>query len=220
MRRMYSKEQLQKLIDEVSRLIAIEELDKVVPVPATADANKFIQVNATGTGYQLTTAEALSIDGKTVRPANVYATGDITANSIIENMSGYSLIKIASTETVTYNYVYGGIVKNGNKLTLVLALKLTKTGSQNSIVLGNFNIPSSVGSKLYTTLVGQYNFLANSKLTVFESYVSSQDVYAYVEKLSNTNLQLVITQTEGLTTNTEYYIRYEVTFLLSENLAA
>ena len=53
MRRMYSKEQLQKLIDEVSRLIAIEELDKVVPVPSAADNGKIIQVNATGTGYQL-----------------------------------------------------------------------------------------------------------------------------------------------------------------------
>ena len=53
MRRMYSKEQLQKLIDEVSRLIAIEELDKVVPVPSLAKAGYLMQVNAAGTGYQL-----------------------------------------------------------------------------------------------------------------------------------------------------------------------
>ena len=50
---MYSKEQLQKLIDEVSRLIAVEELDKVVPVPTLADAGKVMIVNATGTGYEL-----------------------------------------------------------------------------------------------------------------------------------------------------------------------
>ena len=53
MRRMYSKEQLQKLIDEVSRLIAIEELDKVVPVPSLEKAGYYMQVNAAGNGYQL-----------------------------------------------------------------------------------------------------------------------------------------------------------------------
>ena len=50
---MYSKEQLQKLIDEVSRLIAIEELDKVVPTPSLAKAGYFMRVNAAGTGYEL-----------------------------------------------------------------------------------------------------------------------------------------------------------------------
>lgn len=53
MRRMYSKEQLQKLIDEVSRLIAIEELDKVVPVPSLAKAGYYMAVNSAGTGYEL-----------------------------------------------------------------------------------------------------------------------------------------------------------------------
>lgn len=59
MRRMYSKEQLQKLIDEVSRLIAVEELDKVVPVPSLADAGKVMIVNEAGTGYELAAAEPL-----------------------------------------------------------------------------------------------------------------------------------------------------------------
>ena len=53
MRRMYSKEQLQKLIDEGSRLIAIEELDKVVPVPSVAKAGYYMAVNSAGTGYEL-----------------------------------------------------------------------------------------------------------------------------------------------------------------------
>ena len=59
MRRMYSKEQLQKLIDEVSRLIAIEELDKVVPVPSLATAGYIMQVNSAGTGYQLKNIDEL-----------------------------------------------------------------------------------------------------------------------------------------------------------------
>lgn len=61
MRRMYSKEQLQKLIDEVSRLIAIEELDKVVPVPSLAKAGYIMQVNSTGTGYQLKNIDELQV---------------------------------------------------------------------------------------------------------------------------------------------------------------
>ena len=53
MRRMYSKEQLNKLIEEVSKLIAIEELDKVVPVPSVEKAGYFMRVNNAGTGYEL-----------------------------------------------------------------------------------------------------------------------------------------------------------------------
>ena len=53
MRRMYSKEQLQKLIDEVSKLVAIEEIDKVIPETSLSDSGKVLRVKADGSGYEL-----------------------------------------------------------------------------------------------------------------------------------------------------------------------
>lgn len=143
----------------------------------------------------------------------------VTGNEIIENMNGYSFVK-GNTANVDYEYIYAGVVKNGNKLSLVWAVNITKLdASVSGINLGYFVLPSAVANKLYPTAVGQYPFLDNKKIGIFASQISSQDVYVYCEKTQDVNARAVMTDLSSLPANTKYYCRYEVTFLLSDNLA-
>ena len=115
MRRMYSKEQLNKLIEEVSKLIAIEELDKVVPVPSLAKAGYYMAVNAAGTGYELVASPDqthlyyhgldLSLTG---------ATSDKnSAQLAIINNSATAIDTIEKFQT-WYNSIEGAVLINAN----------------------------------------------------------------------------------------------------------
>ena len=144
----------------------------------------------------------------------------ITGDSIIENMSGYSFI--ASTEAdVTFNYIYVGAVKNGNKLTTVIYAQINlSTTSNNFALLGRIKVPSSIYNVLYPTNIGGNQVLDHKKLTVITStsLINSIDINAYIAKYSD-NLNLFV-ERKGLSANVDYLVRYETTFLLSDNLAA
>ena len=76
-------------------------------------------------------------------------TGAITAPSIIEDMVGYSYTPATVTKGTLAN-VYMGAVKNGNKVTFVAAYTFIKNVSETGqLNIGKFNIPSSIGSKIY-----------------------------------------------------------------------
>ena len=221
MRRMYSKEQLQKLIDEVSRLIAIEELDKVVPAPSLAAAGYVMTVNAAGTGYELKNVSGV-VDGATIRPANVYATGKITADEIVENMSDdYTFVERSDITNVTREFVYAGIVKNGNKLTLVVALNITRTGDVSTdLPLGQFHVPSSIAARLYESTIGSYSYLDARRIFIHSQAWDGSYVYSFAHITESDNIQvsLIDTSIQALALNTKYYVRYELTLLLSDNL--
>ena len=142
----------------------------------------------------------------------------VTGDSIIENMdmSQFSWTQ-DTTPNVTYEKVYVGCVKNGNKITFVFAYNITPTASTTSIGLGKISIPSSIYNRLYESIVGSNYFLDNKKLTAFETYYSGQDILAYMQKDSG-GLIVVLRNTNVLTTNTKYYVRYEATFLLSNSI--
>ena len=122
MRRMYSKEQLQKLIDEVSRLIAIEELDKVVPVPALADAGKVITVNATGTGYELKSADTKDLY---FHPLTIYN------DSPYSEIGGKTYKLQMSAEILSDS---GTALNSGTKLKNFIVGKFTRLNVAGSIV--------------------------------------------------------------------------------------
>ena len=56
----------------------------------------------------MSSAAVGAIAGQNIAPANVAATGNITADSIIENMSGYSAV-LGSDTNFTYEKVYVGV---------------------------------------------------------------------------------------------------------------
>lgn len=151
---------------------------------------------------------------------NVNINGNLTANSIIENMAGYAF-SFANEYGYTYENVYVGAVKNGNKLTLVCAFNITRTEDDptGNITIGNFTIPSAVGVKLYSTTVGQYSYLANQIVVAWKEAWESVELKSVYYKNSNTDLSLrLIDPSSDLTKNTKYYIRCEVTFTLSNSL--
>lgn len=206
MRRMYSEQELTNVIKAVfEQELADGALDENV-----ADA-----VDAYLVEHPV---DITALEGQDISCNSVDADATITGAEIVEKMSGYSFVKGASSN-ITYEYVYCGAVKNGNKLTLVWALKITRTDeSATSANLGHFLIPKAVADKLYPVQFGAYPFLDNRKMGVFSSQTNAVDVYGYIEKLNTTWIRAVLPSLGTLTLNTAYYVRYEATFLLNDTL--
>ena len=146
----------------------------------------------------------------------------VTGDSIIENMSGYSFSKTTNADA-TLEYIYAGVVKNGNKLTFAIALNVTKTGTFSSAVdIGDFYLPSAIMDKLYPTTIGGYTLLNMGAIKITMDGINTKEV-AYQIYKSYTNIIFRLTNSANLntqfTTNDKYYVRVEATFLLSENLA-
>lgn len=148
--------------------------------------------------------------------------GKITGDEIIENMSGYAFHK-GSLTGWTLDFDYVGVCKNGNKITFALAFAMTKGENPVSYGgLGDFNIPSSVGEKLFPSGVDS---LMISAFYINGYYTANVEgpvqIRGKVRKNSNTNIDLFLTAGLGaLTANTKYYFRLEITYLLSENLVS
>ena len=141
----------------------------------------------------------------------------VRADEIVENMSGYSFLA-GSTSGVTYDLQYAGVVKNGNKLTFVIAGELTRTASidSDSIGVGTFTIPLIIANKLYP--------LRSSWLRMDNQYLAS-DYYAgttlpalcFKDDDVKINFNMYDVNTK-MTVNVKYAFRIEATFLLSDNL--
>lgn len=168
--------------------------------------------------------DGTSADLGAIFTGNVNIAGNLTADSIIENMTGYSYDKDSETSNLTRELVYAGVVKNGNKLTFVIAMNITRTGAMgNYINCGSFTIPLSVASKLYPSAVIN-DLLEVQQLQALSSFSSDPVIFkGFSFKDLPTKIKFQcwdLTFDSKLTLNTTYYVRYEVTFLLSNNLAS
>ena len=145
-------------------------------------------------------------------------TGAVTAPSIIENMSGYSFTKSSDTN-VSLEYNYAGVVKNGNKITFAIALTATRTGNVegNSFLLGRFAVPEAISAKLFPQIGDQV--LSAYLIYCSATFRTGVSLPARFVKYSGVNMPVVLYEVQNLTLNTSYYIRFEATFLLSDNLA-
>lgn len=142
----------------------------------------------------------------------------VTGDEIVEKMSGYSFIEESPTNW-TLEYVYASAVKTGNKVTFVLSLNITKlAGASNFPAIGTFTMPLSVYNKLYPTRIGDYSWLDVKVLNAFYTENANVAVPARISKGSSGKIGIQINAT-NMTENTTYYLRYEATFLLSNNLA-
>lgn len=144
-------------------------------------------------------------------------TGEISGPSILELMSGYSFTKVSGKVTLNY----AGVTKTGNKITFVVSGKYesdTATSTYTTIQVGRFDIPASIGAKLYNNSL---SYLDNRMALVFTSLYSTKNLIFLVQKNNNAQIEFQITTGEvSLDANTPYYFRNEVTFLLSDNLAS
>ena len=151
---------------------------------------------------------------------NVNVDGNFTANSIIENMSGYRFQK-ETNEALTYTYA--GICKNGNKITFAIACKLNFNSIPMNITLGTFILPISVYNKLFPMAYGQSNNILSVKaVTLYKNENESKTLNVRFTKSNYAgyvDITLYPLQSAEIETNTDYILRYEETFLLSDNMA-
>ncbi len=157
-----------------------------------------------------------------VNAVDIFATGEIdghkvTGDEIVEKMSGYSYINGTASNFIASS-IYASVCKNGNKLTLVLAFDLEKTASGGSNVVGWFTLPSEVYNKIYPSNIGGQNFASVAQLACFKTSESYVLINGFVIKSTNNRLGFYINPS-NLPLNEKHYTRYEVTFLLSDNLA-
>ena len=211
MRRMYSEQELTQVINEV--------------ISSKIEAGAFDEVIADAVDDYLVEhpVDVTALNGQTITPAVVNATTSmsapaITGDSIIENMSGYSFTP-STAANITTEVIYAGAVKNGNKLTLALAVNVTaSTTLTGTKPIGVFTVPVAIASKLIPSQVGLYYFLDNRILGAFDSYQSAVECLGYIDKSDN-SLGFGI-KVDNLVAETKYFIRYEATFLLSDSLAS
>ena len=170
---------------------------------------------------------------------NLNVSGDISGNiptlttsgseisaqkPVVEVMAGYSAA-LGTHPNFTIENVYCGAVKNGNKLTFVVAVKITRTANTTgNLTIADFYIPNAIGTKLFPVPIGGYNYgLAYSPISAMSSIKTGVTQNLYIEKQSNTQVRFQLLDAATLNNLTEgmpYYVRVEATFLLSENLAA
>ena len=154
---------------------------------------------------------------------SLHVDGKISGGEIVEDMSGYSY-QAGTNDGYTVTAKYVGVVKNGNKLTLTFfgSVKRTSdTPQYNFIDLGYFTMPNEVFSKLVSYTIGSSTnqYLDNRNLALFASNLISTSKPATILKGPN-NISMYIYSANDLSTSNTYLVRYEATFLLSENLAA
>lgn len=143
---------------------------------------------------------------------------------VVETMSGYSAsitTKLENTEVA-----YCGVVRNGNKLTVVIAGNCTKAanetwGDETVIARLQLTIPSSVGAKIYPIGAGgSTQMVASTQINALYAYNSRKLLNTVTSKTSGSTLLISIYAMANQTYVDDQTLgfRYEQTFLLSDSL--
>ncbi len=196
------------------------EIEVVFEEKTDEDDNKYYDIKTAKYVYNRNEIVEgdLSISGDASIVGNLSVEGKITGGEIVEDMEGYSAIASETDTDFEVEPVYAGAVKNGNKLTLVYAVNVTKLTSTNAKMLINFTLPSNIGAKIYPSFLGDNTLLDSRYMNAFSSRTNAVNVLLSFYKISNTNLRLWLENSANMVVNTKYYIRFETTFLLSDNL--
>ena len=180
------------------------------------DASQHLIVN-----YQDGTSQDLgAIFNGNVNVVGTLNATKVTGDEIVENMSGYSFNPSADLSKNGITLKYTGAVKNGNKVTFVIA-GIFNNATGLSITphpdLGYFTIPTNIGQKLYP-MIG--TMIDVKPISFFLNYNTIVQKNMQMRKTNNytLNFQLVSMNT-GFNANADYAFRIEETFLLSDNLA-
>ena len=179
------------------------------------DANQHLIVNY-GDG---TSQDLGAIFSGNVNISGTLNATKVTGDEIVENMSGYSFTKGTDTEKSILTFVYAGVSKTGNKLTLALAVNINKVDGESNTLLGEFVVPSSVYAKLYPALMGGNYYLAVNKVYALDANFAFHEMGYFVSKSGSNVISIRALTTSPLGTGVNNYVRIELTFLLSDNLA-
>ena len=151
---------------------------------------------------------------------SVNENGEVESSApVIETISGYTFVE--GSDDPTYGDgvtdLFAGVVRNGNKITFVISGELEKpAGAQTTSQLGHFTMPSDI----YNALVADRLSSVDSKLLYLaknRSSVGESLPVAAIKGGSNT-IYIYCYGTNNLDANEHYVFRYEVTFLLCDNM--
>ena len=211
MRRMYSEQELTRIIGEVFD----QKLESGALDSSISDA---VDAYLVEHPVDITALVGKDVSCKSVTTTNdITAGGSITGPSIIQTMSGFSY---SPSENTDVSISYAGVVQNGNKLTFALAGKYTPTELGATIVIGGFFIPESIYNKLVNTTIGVDSVLGADNLIMSDSVFTNSSIPMRTTKTTSGGYQIFwFADSRTLTLNTEYAFRIEETFLLSDNLA-
>ena len=142
----------------------------------------------------------------------------IKADEIIENMSGYAMA-LGTIENATIESVYGGIVKNGNKLTIVLAVEITRTDTiTGNASIVSMTIPKAIADKI-AVAIGTYTVIRNRQYATNKTSADDdKTIICSLFKDDETHLSFRSSDLNNLVANSAYYFRAEYTLLLSDSL--
>lgn len=171
------------------------------------------------------TSKGIANTGNITNIGDIGTTGKITGGEIVENMSGYSFVSSEAIENIVKEDVYVGVVKNGNKLTIVCACNFTKTGNTTgNQEFGIIVLPPTILDKLIPAQIGIYEYMDVRVIQGASAGWSTINMSVYTQKTTSSGggVRLAIDSTglSQMITDTKYYVRYELTFLLSENLVS
>ena len=219
----------QELFNEISQTDAkVKELDAQINTASTGLAAQVTaldnQINTEETGLadrleeveEKTTALSYDEVNGTEISGALSVSGTIEGGEILETMSGYSMsVYDVNPSKGTFTPIYSSIVKTGNKLTIVACGTFNRADENTgSSYIFNITIPQEIGAKLYpfedTTLYAEIT-------TAFNGLYGQKSALIYIIKNSNTSLNIALNYGQ-LTASTDYYVRAEATFLLSENM--
>ena len=161
--------------------------------------------------------DGTSTDLGAIFSGNVSISGSLTADSIIENMSGYVF---SNNAPALLNVAYAGAVKNGNKITFAVAGDITPDATFISNGGGNifdFLIPHAVFEKLYP-FYNSPTVVSYKNLLMFVAQNDTATAMTRVQKSTYTDTIATVLLSSGMTAGKTYYFRYEETFLLSDPL--
>ena len=142
---------------------------------------------------------------------------------LVEIMTGYSF-SIGAKNNITITNIYTSVSKNGNKLTFVSFVQLTRTGTVENdwCNIGTFTIPNNINSKLYPfEITGSNRVLDARQISCWNSlYTAPKYVSAFFNKNPYSPTPYIeVHGINNLELNTDYFARFEYTLLLSDNLA-
>ena len=174
MRRMYSEKELSVLVYQaVGQYIEDGAFDEI-----TADA-----VDAYLVEHPV---DITALEGLDISVGSLDADGLVTGAEIVEKMSGYEFD--ASIAHADVSIVYASVVKNGNKITFVIFGNVAPTEDITSgdINLGAFNIPTTIGAKLYPyTQSWMTNVLSATLIKAYYGSISGAMCDAFTLKANN-----------------------------------
>lgn len=178
------------------------------------DTNQHLIVN-----YQDGTSQDLGA----IFNGNVNIAGNFTADSIIENMTGYRFENKAPSNS-GINISFASCVKNGNKITFVIAGNVTRNeNTPYNAPIGQFICPTSIMDKIYPLVSGGATIDIKDIVFIKANDLAGPNVKLTGQLGKNDNygitLQVIAIGSSSLALEQNYIFRYEVTFLLSNNLA-